>query len=82
MLTSLLKNFVIALLSVCPVSNVGVLWLNGWMDQYETWHGGRPRPRPHCVTGVDGWCAPGFPVPKRATAPIGPCLLWPNGWMD
>ena len=23
-------------LSVC---NVGVLWLNGWMDQDETWHG-------------------------------------------
>jgi len=27
----------------------------------------------------------GDPVPpsKRGTAPIfGPCLLWPNGWMD
>ena len=23
---------------------------NGWMDQDETWHGGRLRPRPHCVT--------------------------------
>jgi len=35
----------------CPVSvcNVGVLWPNGWMDQDETWHGGRPRPRSHCV---------------------------------
>jgi len=21
---------------------------NGWMDQDETWHGCRPRPRPHC----------------------------------
>jgi len=28
-------------LSVC---NVGVLWPNGWMDQDETWHAGRPRP--------------------------------------
>jgi len=36
-------------LSVCPVCGVGVLWPNGWMDQDETWHGGRPRPRPHCV---------------------------------
>jgi len=39
-------------LSVCPVCrvcNVGVLWPNGWTDQDETWHAGRPRPRPHCV---------------------------------
>ena len=27
----------------------GLLWPNGWMDQYATWYGGRPRPRPHCV---------------------------------
>jgi len=33
-------------LSVC---NVRVLWPNGWTDQDETWHAGRPRPRPHCV---------------------------------
>ena len=33
-------------LSVC---NIGVLWLNSWMDRDETWHGGRPPPRPHCV---------------------------------
>jgi len=31
--------------SVCPVCNVGALWPNGWMDQDETWRGGRPRPR-------------------------------------
>jgi len=30
---------------VCPVGDVGVLWPNGWMDQYATWYGGRPRPR-------------------------------------
>jgi len=36
---------------VClSVSDVGVLCPNGWMDQDETWHGGRPRARPHCVT--------------------------------
>ena len=33
----------------CPVRDVGVLWANGWMDQSETWHRGRPRPQPHCV---------------------------------
>jgi len=32
--------------SVC---DVGVLWPNGWMDQDETFDGGRPRPRPDCV---------------------------------
>jgi len=65
---------------VCPVlsiCNVGVLWPNSWMDQDETWHGGRPRSRPHCVR---------FSFPLKGTAPLppifGPCLLWPNGWMD
>jgi len=33
----------------CPVCNVRVLWPNGWTDQDETWHAGRPRPWPHCV---------------------------------
>ena len=37
-------------LSVClSVCDVGVLWPNGWMDQNETWHGGRPRLLSHCV---------------------------------
>jgi len=36
-------------LSCLPVYNVGVLWPNGWIDQDETWHGGRPQLRPHCV---------------------------------
>jgi len=31
----------LSLLSVC---DVGVLWPNGWMNQEETWHAGRPRP--------------------------------------
>jgi len=30
------------------VCDIRVLWPNGWMDQYETWHGGRPPPRPQC----------------------------------
>jgi len=28
------------------VSDVGVLWPNGWMDQDETWHAGKPRSWP------------------------------------
>jgi len=41
------------LLDHCPVSlsvcDVGVLWPDGWMDQDETWHEGRPRPWQHSV---------------------------------
>jgi len=45
---------------VClSVRNVGVLWPNGWTDQDETWHAGRPRPWPHCVR----W-GPSSPSPK------------------
>ena len=63
-------------LSILSVCDAGVLWPDGWMHQDETWHGGRPRPWPHCVR-----CGPIFP--KRGTAPVfGPCLLWPNGCMD
>ena len=29
---------------VYPVYDVGVLWPNGWTEQDETWHAGRPRP--------------------------------------
>ena len=37
-------------LSVClSVCDVHALWPNGWTHQDETWHAGRPRPRPHCV---------------------------------
>jgi len=34
----------------CSVCDVGVLWPNGLTDQDETWHAGRPRLWPHCVT--------------------------------
>ena len=62
------------------------------MDQDETWHAGRPRPRPHCVrwgpssTHGKGHNSP--PLSKFTGAGFacvriirGPCLLWPNGWM-
>jgi len=62
-------------LSVC---DIGILWPNSWMDQNETWRGGRPQRRPHCVR----W-GPSSPPPKVAQpCNFGPCLLWPNGWMD
>jgi len=49
-------------LSVC---NVGVLWPNGWMDQDETWHAGRPRPWTHCVTwGPSSPSAKGHSLPQ------------------
>jgi len=34
---------------VLSVWNVGVLWPNDWIDQDESWHAGRPRPRRLCV---------------------------------
>jgi len=37
-----------ACLPVVSVCDVGILWPNGWLNQDEIWHGGRPRPRPHC----------------------------------
>jgi len=33
----------------CLVCDVRTLWPNGWTDQDETWHAGRPRPWPHCI---------------------------------
>ena len=62
-------------LSVC---DVGALSPNGWMDQDETWHAGRPRPWPHCV----GW-GPSTPPPKEHRShQFSPYLLRPNGCMD
>jgi len=70
------------------VCNIGVLWPNSWIDQDATWCGGRPRPRPHCVR----WGASSPCCTERGTAVFepdvcihincGPCLLWPNSWMD
>ena len=53
------RPFVLSILSCLSVCDVGVLWPNVGMDQYETWHGGRPRPQPHCVR----W-GPTSPSPK------------------
>jgi len=77
------KRFALCYRSVvclsCPVCNVRALWPNGWTDQDETWHAGRPRPCPLCVR----WGS-SFPVPKGGRSPpiFGPYLLQPNGCMD
>jgi len=60
---SFVKRFALGyptvVLSVCPVYDIGVSWPNGWTDEDETWHGARPRPRPHCVR-----CGPSC-LPKK-----------------
>jgi len=68
--------YAIGTLSVCPVSDVGVLWPNGWTDQDETRHAGRSRSWPHFVR-----LERSFFSPKRERSPQSfvPYLLWPNG---
>jgi len=45
------ERFALCYLSVvCLSVTLGPLVANGWMDQEETWHGGRPRRRRHRVT--------------------------------
>ena len=58
-------------LSVCPVSNVGVLWPNGWMDQDETWHAGRSQPGNILLDGDSA------PPPQRG----GARNFWPKAVM-
>ena len=49
----------------CPVclSRLQRWCTNGWMDQDETRHAGRPRPWPHCVNVLDR--DPAAPPPQR-----------------
>ena len=66
---------VVSCLSVCDVA---VLWPNGRMDQDKTWHGGRPRPWPQCVT----W-GPSSPFPKAHSLPLfgNVCCVQTAGWI-
>ena len=54
-----------------------LLWTNGLLDQDATWYGGRHLPRTHCVR----W-GPSSPIKMAQSQIFGPCLSWPNGWMD
>jgi len=70
-----------------PIFGPSLLWPNGCMDQDATWYGGRPRPTQHCVLGLRNVVFDVDPATPREkgtpTLPnFGPCLLWPNGWMD
>jgi len=60
----MLSDRCLSVLSFLSVCDVGVLWPNGWMDEDETWHAGRPRPWPHCVRWV-----PSSPPQKGVGAP-------------
>jgi len=69
---------------IAPIFGPCLLWPNGWMDQDATWYRDGPRPRRHCARW--GPNSPAHQPPSKkgiAANPIfGPCLLWPNGWMD
>ena len=71
-------------LSVClsclSVCDVRVLWPNGWTDQDETWHAGRPRPWPHCVRwGPSSPFQRGPQPPPPNFRPISVVAKWLNG---
>ena len=60
-------------LSVLSVCNVRAMWPNGWTDQDETWHAGRPRPCPkfsaHVYCGqTAGWIR----IPLGTEVGLGP----------
>ena len=112
-----------------PIFGPFLLCPNGWMNQDDTWYGGRHQPRRLWVRwvpsplhkkgqspqflahvycgqsaawikmplGMEVGLGPGeatefdagdqfkLPIEKSAHSPrpiFGPCLLWPNGWMD
>jgi len=56
----------------CPVCDVCILWPNGWMDQDEAWHAGRPRPWPYVLA----------PLPQGDTAPNFQPISVVAKWLD
>ena len=55
------------------------MWPNGWTDQDETWHAGRPRPWPHCAR----WGS-SSPPQKRGHSPqfsAHVCCAQTAGWI-
>ena len=65
-------------LFVClSVSDAGVLWPNGSIDEDETWQVGRPRPWPHCVR----W-GPSSPPLKQHSPQFLAIPVVAKGWMD
>ena len=67
-----------------PIFGPFLLWPNGWMHQDATWYG-VGLSQGDFVLDAD----PAPLLPKKEAEPggrdpsiFGPCLLWPNGWMD
>ena len=80
-----------------PIFGPFLLWPNGWMHQDANWYGCRPQPRGLCIRWITRphsafatlcsmWTQ--LPPEKKGYSHshshriFGPCLLWPNGWMD
>ena len=76
MVRPMLSDHCLSVCLSCPVCNVCVLLPNGWMDQDETWHGGRPRSWPHCYMGTQ------LPLPQRSTAPNFRLIAVVAKWLD
>ena len=70
---------VLPVLSCLSLCDVRALWPNGWTDQDETWHAGRPRPG-HIA--LDGDQAP--PLWKGHSPPpnFRPMFIVAKRWMD
>jgi len=68
----------------CPIFGPFLLWPNGWMHQDANWHGGTPQPRDFVLDGDPAPSQKGGRTRGLGAPPpiFGPCLLWPNGWMD
>jgi len=67
--------------SACPVSDVGVLWPNVWIDQDATWYGGRPRSMSHCVRSGPSCHAPKGTQPITDFRPMHVCYAQTTGWI-
>jgi len=52
------------------------------MNQDATWYGGRARPMRHCVRCMGTQSSLSRKGGRAPPSIFGPCLLWPNGWMD
>jgi len=62
-----------------PIFGPFLLWPNGWMHQDATWHGGRPRARPHYAR----W-GPSSPTQKKGHSPQFPAHIYCGqtaGWI-
>jgi len=53
-----------------PIFGQCLLWPNGWMDEYATLYGSRPRPRPHYVRRGPSSPAKGAQQPRPSFRPM------------